>query len=79
MWAVYSLTVNSVEYFQIELYEECFLTEQVGVGMVEVMILNVNFDNSHDEIMIVFKNGDNYFSCLKESQSVTQNNKKIYA
>lgn len=61
---VKQLTVNSVQYFRILVKENSFLANMIGVGNTEVMILDVEFENNVDDIMIVFKNGNNFFSCF---------------
>lgn len=77
-YAVYELTVKSVDYFKIYLSEKCFLTSQVGDGKIEVMILDVEIDNGIDEKMIVFKNGKSYFSCLMDGFELKDNGNKIF-
>ena len=77
-YGIYELTVTSVEYFKIEIYNQCFLTEQIGAGQVEVMLLGVKFNNGTTDNMIVFKNGEKYFSCLEESFDEKENGDKAY-
>ena len=77
-YAVYSITVNSVEYFRIQIVNDCFLAEQIGKGDVEVMILDVVFDGKINETMIVFKNGERYYSCLLDELTIDDSGVKNY-
>ena len=76
-YAVYKLTVNSVKYFKIIVENSCFLADQIGKGPTEVMILDVEIENAGKDTMLVFKNGDNYFSCFLEDFS-NSNGSEIY-
>lgn len=77
-YSVYKLTVNSVEYFKTEMKSGGFLAEQIGNGTVEVMVLGVDIEGCDSDYMIVFKNGDRYFSCLIESFSNIENKYNSY-
>ncbi len=77
-YAVYKLTVNSAEYFQAVINNGGFLAEQIGEGNVEIMILDVEFDGVEKDTMIVFKNGERYFSCLLDTYTSTENGGKHY-
>jgi len=77
-YAVYKITVNSVNYFTFEMYEGCFLAEQIGTGNVEVMILDVEIENAGKDTMIVFKNGERYFSCFLENFESNSNKDSFY-
>ncbi len=77
-YAVQDITVSDVEYFQVEIKEKCFITNQVLTGTIEVMILNVSFDNVVSETMIVFKNEKDYFSCLLDTYSKNEKGDRIY-
>ncbi len=78
VYSVYELKVFSVNYFKIQIDEKCFLTNQVGSGAIEVMILGVEIKNCSDNTMIVFKNGDKYFSCLLNYYDLSENGDKTY-
>ncbi len=77
-YAVYKITVNSAKYFRFEMYESGFLAEQIGKGNVEVMILDVEIENAGKDTMIVFKNGERYFSCFLETLTSNSNKDSFY-
>lgn len=76
-YAVYKLTVNSVKYFKINIENDCFLAEQIGKGNTEVMILGIEIENVGADTLIVFKNGEHYFSAFLDDFSES-NKSQIY-
>ena len=62
--------INKVSMFQIELTDENgFLASQLGLGIVDVVILE---ECIWGENMITFRNGDNFYSCLSDGGGVQQ-------
>ena len=61
--------LSKVIFFRIYLSGEGYLTQQIGSGVVDVVI--TDFDIFGD-YMITFKNGDKYYSCLTDGKSRTE-------
>lgn len=60
-----TIFVTEVYFFQMEVHEDSYLADKIGVGVVDVVISNAVWD----EYMITFKNGENYYSCLTNGYS----------
>lgn len=61
--------LSKVTFFRIYLSGDGYLTQQIGSGVVDVVI--TDFDIFGD-YMITFKNGDKYYSCLTDGKSQTE-------
>ena len=61
--------LSKVIFFRIYLSGEGYLTQQIGSGVVDVVI--TDFDIFGD-YLVTFKNGDKYYSCLTDGKSRTE-------